>query len=229
MSNGNGGNVSRNQQPQPARAQGQPQGQPNASAPQAAQSLQENASNAQQLTEAASDVIDKAALIARLEQAEQALATAEKGRIEAEKRAEEADAARREAESLNGRRLSGEEKPLYIRGGVYKFRVGPLKPLPDFPHLVNKEVETVDESEAIRWYCANHEMKPGSNRQVDREKVNVVATCLENKRRGGIIALKNRLAALRNKVLGGAVLNADEEKLVKEFEAEVYGYTNFED
>lgn len=189
-----------------------------------AQPIQAPQQTAQPLREGIDE--DKASLIARLEAAEKRLALAQEQVADAEKRAEEADAARREAESLGGRRLAGEDKPLYVKGGCYKFTVGPIKPHPTYPHLVPKTVETVDESEAIRWYCENHEMQPGSNRAVDREKIKIVATCLEKTKRSSIIALKNRLSALRVKVLQGSVLNAEEEKLVKDFEGEVYGFAN---
>lgn len=154
-------------------------------------------------------------ILARLQRLEQELAAAQ---------AENAALLAQQDASLGGRRLSAESKPFAPKVGSYRFRCGPLKP-DEYPHLPIVEEDCCDESEMIRWYCATHPAKPGSNKQLDPGRIKLRVECVDRRRAANQI-LKQRIAVLRTKISTGASLSPEDQQLAEQFEAEVYGFSN---
>lgn len=157
-------------------------------------------------------------ILARLDRLEAAEKEIERLRLENERLAAE------QTSSLAGLRLRHEAKPFAPEGGSYRFRIGPHPAVKaKYPDLPTIEEMACDESEIIRWYCANHEVTKGSGKQVDPVKVRLECVCIDKKRAYAII-LKQRLAALRLKVSSGGALSREDQALLSEYEAEVFNY-----
>jgi len=140
---------------------------------------------------------------------------AELARVTAER-----DEAREQAEAMSNRRVSKSE-PLRIKGSTYLFEVGPVK-AKDYPHLPVVQIETIDESEAIRWYAATHEHPPQSGRQVDLVAVKMQARCIDPKRAQAIM-IQKQISILRQKVEQNQALTEREQQMVQEFHEKIYG------
>lgn len=146
---------------------------------------------------------ENAILLAKLRAAEE---TIERLKLEQE------EAQRREA----GLKIRPGELPLKVADGSYEFEVGPMLDK-DKDKCPTVTVNCVDESEAIRWYCASHEYPPGSRKQVDPIHIKLRATCKDS-RRNQLINLKKQIAAIRVKVESGQSLSKNENEMFNKYQ-----------
>lgn len=150
-------------------------------------------------------------LLARLEAAEKQVSAL---KAENESLAQQA--------TLTNRRIRSEAAPFAPEPGSYVFRIGPVdrEKHPDLPVVTQR---ACDESEMIRWYCATHEEKKGSGKQLDPVRVHLKVECID-KRRSQLIVLDQRLGAIRHKIAAGGQLTKEDQELVARFEAKIFQF-----
>lgn len=153
--------------------------------------------------DAASQDSENALLLAKLRAAEETIARLT---------AEQEEAQRREA----GLKIRPGELPLRMAEGSYEFEVGPMLEK-DKDKCPTTTVTCVDESEAIRWYCASYDYPKGSKKQVDPIQIKLRATCKDN-RRNQLINLKKQIAVIRTKVEAGQPLSKNENDMFVKYQ-----------
>lgn len=130
---------------------------------------------------------------------------------------------KRQAEETAGLKIRSGETPFAPEDGGYKFEVGPSpKAAEKYPDLPRVEVNAVDESEAIRWYCLTHSYPAKSGNRVDPVKVPMLAVC-KDPRRKQLENHKKQLAAIRRKLDSGTALSDADNKLFEANEKEILG------
>lgn len=127
--------------------------------------------------------------------------------------------------ATGGLKYSPSDRPYAGPGGGFEFTVTPIlrEGETEFAHLTPKTVRACDESEALRWYCQAHEMKPGSGKAVDPVRVRLTVACLGRERADAIMRQK-QISALRRKVEAGVQLTEADNALLAQCEGEIYGY-----
>lgn len=129
-----------------------------------------------------------------------------------------------ESNASSGKRYSPKEKAFAGVEG-YKFRVTPIakKDGDSIDHLQPAEVEAVDESEALRWYCVANESRPGSGQALDPMRVRLKVESIGRKRADSVMRQK-QIGALRLKVQSGVTLSPKELALLDTCEKEVFQF-----
>lgn len=103
----------------------------------------------------------------------------------------------------------------------WEIEVGPSPKIADkHPHLKTVTVRAVDESEAIRWYCATNEDKPGSGKMIDPMRIRVVARCVDPGRER-LVVHKHRVANVRRKLESGQSLSQKDQEFLERHESEI--------
>lgn len=130
-----------------------------------------------------------------------------------------------EVENQAGLKYRPQAKPYAGENGGYKFVVVPKYTDPKLSHLKPMEVTCCDESEAIRWYCEANESHPGSGLALDTVTIGLqlTAKCLDESRKASIL-IQKKLAAIRNKLERNMAMSDEDEQLMQQYEAKIFGY-----
>lgn len=147
---------------------------------------------------------------------------------DAEKRLKDLEEELRERD-LVGLAIKHEKMPFAGDNGGWLHEVGPAPEIREkYPHLKVKRKRAVDEGEAIRWYAACHEEKPGSGKMIDLIRVRILAKCIDPGRQK-LINHKKRISHIRTKIDTGQALTDRDQEFLDANEHEILGYAIDED